>query len=87
MRNANEIIVSFDEQRAVRIRDGARLIAVPVECNWGHWACTGCEAQSWPAVRGCDTAKAHASRHCHSDDRKDHTPISWRLDLKEAVKR
>ena len=73
MGDANEIAVSYDEMRAVRVRDGARL-----EAAFGG-GCYNCAAQSYPEMGGCAADIARGTRHCYRHCRKDGRLINWAL--------
>lgn len=83
MSDANVIVVSFDESMALRVRDGAKLVAEPVSYAWIE-NCQKCEAGSLRISGFCDRTLAHACKHCHNQDRKDRKPIRWRLEGYES---
>ena len=78
MEDLNEIVVSHDQRLAVRVRDGARLVAEPMPSAW-LGSCRLCEAGSM-GRSSCDRDLAHEVKQCHNKDRKDGVPIRWRLE-------
>ena len=88
MTDANEIVVSFDEMRAVRVRDGARLEAVAAFARPDgrpYGACSSCQACSLGTdVRACSIAIADAVKHCGRHVRKDRRNITWVLTREET---
>lgn len=68
------IAVSFDQMRAVRLSDNARLAAGPHGGNF----CRECEAHLLPGG-SCLIADASTTQCCSRHIRKDHRDIVWRL--------
>lgn len=75
MADANPIRVSFDQQTAVRIRDGAKLKAVPV-----HSMCRGCAVPDIIENATCLHSRAvdAGDRCCDKSVRKDRNHIVWK---------
>lgn len=72
----NVIVVSHDQRLALRIRDGARLVAEPVPTAW-MYNCRLCEAGS-NGYSSCNVDLAHEVKQCHNKDRTDGIPVRWR---------
>ena len=77
----NSIIISFDQQCAVRKRDGLRLVAASEPNGMGN-RCSGCEAGTFPSGShwSCLTSRASDPkiRCCNGVARKDGRNIIWR---------
>lgn len=77
----NDIIISFDQQAAVRVSDGLKLVAVP----GAEGRCVGCEAGDHESLFSCGGRTCKSSwatdpliRCCNSRARRDARNIIWR---------
>lgn len=69
------LIVSHDQNLAVRLPDKARLVAVPSNRKWA--SCGRCRAQGFPGCGGCRVRTQAPFRACSHDIRRDGRNIFW----------